>query len=321
LYKKNRTDGDKMAGSQDRARKLIRMPDMYLWLYEDDSAYRALLKDPRAKIITGETFTLEPIPVDDNSEVVWNGSIMRDPMVLSAIHYWRNNIDFSYLDIGAHIGMTVLGQALYYKRCGRSIHIHAFEPGVVFALLKDNITLNGASDIVTCVNAAVSDKDDTLDFYVVPTSTAGSSLFDYSSSHFPDLPTVRNPVSAVRVDTYVKNIKPTPGLIIKIDTEGADFQVLDGSRKTLLSRECTMLVELTPIISQQYCSPVERLLEFGARYILIEIQEQRRIIDQKRESIEDLIVRTYLRRSTDVLMVPKTLIRGSDLVERVLRKA
>lgn len=72
--------------------------------------------------------------------------------------------------------MTAIGRAIFYKRCGHYNRIFAFEPGEAFPLLQKAVNANRVSDIVTCVNAAVSDEPGRTQFYLTPGQSPASSL-------------------------------------------------------------------------------------------------------------------------------------------------
>lgn len=121
------------------------------------------------------------------------------------------------LDCGAHIGIS----ALYYKKICPSAQIIAFEPDAQnYALLKKNVESHQLKN-VTCLNEGVWTEDTTLQF--IQDGNMGSKI---STTLVSD--NVIN-VKATRLKKYLDE----PIEFLKIDIEGAEYNVLTDIRNNL----------------------------------------------------------------------------------------
>lgn len=131
------------------------------------------------------------------------------------------------LDCGAHIGVSVL----YFKSLYPRARIIAFEPNPgVFTLLRDNVQQNHLSD-VTLVNAAVADRNGSIDFFSQRRSPrewtwGGAGVpnrwLEETASQTIQVPTVR---LADFIDRRVD--------LLKLDVEGMEELALSGSEAVL----------------------------------------------------------------------------------------
>ena len=114
------------------------------------------------------------------------------------------------IDCGANIGISVLNYKQKYPRS----KITAFEPDPnIFPVLKNNLTVNGASD-VNCVEAAVWTSQGKSHFFCE--GADGSKLINTgTSSSFID-------VSTIDLRKFINE----PVDLIKMDIEGAEFEVI-----------------------------------------------------------------------------------------------
>ncbi len=136
------------------------------------------------------------------------------------------------LDIGGHLG---------YFSCvaGRlsatgDVHVFEVDPKCI-GLIQRNIELNELAN-VQVHNYAVSDKDETIKIPMMLAPSPGLVINSNDEQNFVE-------VAAVKLDDYLAkhNIKPD---FIKIDVEGAEWNVLSGMKKTLELQDLVMLVEI-----------------------------------------------------------------------------
>jgi FkbM family methyltransferase len=133
-------------------------------------------------------------------------------------------------DIGAHVG--------YYTLLGAKNKVVAFEPAPDnLVLLRQNIERNNLTGHVKIVPWAVSDTNGRTLLYLSDTSSGDHSLNKKTTQNVIT-------VQTITIDGYTKTtgIFPT---IMKIDVEGAEYQVLKGMNKTLRKRTLrTVFIEL-----------------------------------------------------------------------------
>ena len=302
---------------------LLSLADMYLYFYKNDGAYRYAIeynKDHTAKELDPDTvhFPSRWTANDANPDDAW-GLRGMGLFSLASIHLWRHGIPFNYLDIGANVGATTFAQAIFNKRCGRSNRVHAFEPGNVFLLLIKGVTANNL-DGVTCINMAASDSKGEVTFYLTPRQSPAGSLIKEAVDRKEVEEQRAIKVQTITIDEYVDTaIAPSSAILAKIDTEGADFKVLAGMKKTIRNRFCVMQIEFFPSL-MNYTDPADRLRQLANDFYLIDIGDApHRIIDA--EGIPALMERVSLlpMPMTDIFMIAKAIPESGVLRERIVQ--
>ena len=126
--------------------------------------------------------------------------------------------DSIFVDVGANVGyFTLLASSL-------GAHVVAYEPTpAVFARLRENVDLNGYD--AELINAAVMDKPGTLSLHLSGDDPEANSLFG------DDCQCVRVPAISLDEDLAARGIQHVD--LLKIDAEGAEAFVLDGTLRLL----------------------------------------------------------------------------------------
>jgi len=132
-------------------------------------------------------------------------------------HILRNNLDntTSFIDVGAHVGKYTITMAKY---CKEVIAIEADPVNVEY--LTKNISVNGINNVVV-YNCACYSRNG----YVFFDSDKPSNVKSISSSG-------KLKIRALTLDSIL-NSKKLNRLTIKIDVEGAEFDVLVGAKHTI----------------------------------------------------------------------------------------
>jgi FkbM family methyltransferase len=301
--------------------KLVEIAGLYLLYYAADHAFAHIMQDPRARLLTPDQIKIEWRTGDADMDVAWSLNGM-GLFSLASIHYWRHGVDFDYVDIGAHGGLSTVSQSVFFKRCGKANKTYAFEPGSVFTLLERTVKLNQIDDTTTCVRAALTDYDGSATFYLIPAQTAASSLLVEVTARPEIAESAQTLVDAMRFDSFVGRLRPATGLLAKIDAEGADFKVLDGMHQTLSDRLCTLQIELYPALVDAYADPAIRLGRLAADFVLIDAGVTPHIqVGAGNAEITAFVddVRTRANPTTDLFLVPKKLPGSAELVARITR--
>lgn len=140
-----------------------------------------------------------------------------------------------FIDLGANIGQ-------YARHANRHLfggEILAVEanPGLI-GLLRETMAAaeseNPRHNGCRIVNRIVSDRDETMPFYVDPNTTMSSVM---------PRPGAVIHVQSMRLDDL---LDPELKTFVKMDIEGAEYRVLAGAPKFLTSRNATFLVEVHP---------------------------------------------------------------------------
>lgn len=143
-------------------------------------------------------------------------------------------------DVGANLGIYTLMAA---KRVGARGVVHAFEPTPrIVKKLQDNIRLNHFSNVI--VNqVAVSNTRGTAQFFIHDEDDR-SSLAPISGTAIS--------VPLITLDDYVAQQGISHLDLMKLDVEGAEVQVLNGSKRLLSGpRAPTILLEINPTALMQ----------------------------------------------------------------------
>ena len=145
------------------------------------------------------------------------------------------------LDIGAHVGVTTIRYAKYFKI------VHSFEPLVHSFLIENTKHLHN----VFPHNCAISDKNSTIEIYPNPLNSAGGIIPDkyndiiiqkrYKGNHaqMPEIETVM--VKCLPLDYFEFDEID----FIKIDVEGHIIPVIKGMTKTLTNNTPAIQMEMS----------------------------------------------------------------------------
>lgn len=174
----------------------------------------------------------------------WEPSVVR--AITSTV-----KVGMSAVDAGAHIGYYTL---LIAKCVGPSGFISSFEPlPANFELLKKNIQLNGLDNVQAFPEALASQIGDII--INVPPDLANTG--DASIRAIAGARHLR--VRGVALDSFCAQSGLRPDFI-KIDVEGAEYDVLIGGQEVIARFRPTMLIELHHFDGRVASNPVPDLL-------------------------------------------------------------
>lgn len=165
----------------------------------------------------------------------WKVEMLREQYEKDTTDFFKKTIKpgMMVVDIGAHIGYFT---RIFSKLVGSSGRVVAFEPDPQnFALLQKNMA--GLPN-VTLVNAAVSDKKGSIDFYQIEDSTGCHTTVPTNA------PAKKFSVDAIAMDDFSQSFFPD---VIKMDIEGGEPSALRGMERILTGRRSLCIVmELNP---------------------------------------------------------------------------
>ena len=169
------------------------------------------------------------------------------------------------IDVGAHIGYYTL---LFAKCVGPNGCVVAFEPlPANFELLKRNIQLNDLTYVQTFSRAVFSRDEEII--LTVPDDLPHSG--DASVYHGSGTKQFRVP--AIALDAFCDSAGIRPD-ILKMDVEGAEYDVLVGAERTISRYRPKLLIELHHFDGKLDAHPVPGLLaSWGYRIQWIERSE------------------------------------------------
>lgn len=170
--------------------------------------------------------------------------------------------DFLMLDIGAHHGAFTLVVAHELRKRGWKGKVYAFEPDQRnYEILQYNILQNRLEEYVELRQMAMADKEGRVRFNVNLEENSDNRLAMANLGAALE-PLIQPGILAREVDATCLD---TIGLslaridLVKMDTQGAEYQVLSGGRKALAHHKPPLLLELLSDFGHD--SPMRKLLE------------------------------------------------------------
>ena len=198
---------------------------------------------------TAQTFMNYPLSIllPSGMDIYLTGGKAHDSEIRLArflIHFFNNNAhnkDISFVDIGAHVGyFSLLASFLI----GENARVYAFEAAKgTFDLLKKN--LKNRSNIQVFHNA-LTDSEMDLTFYEFPVlyseyNTLHIAQFE-NEKWFKKFQPLKNTVKGMTLDTVFEKFT-LKNAVIKIDTEGAEAQVIAGAKAVLAHQNPIIIME------------------------------------------------------------------------------
>jgi len=165
----------------------------------------------------GDFYMFREVCVDDD----YNMSQIKEGMII--------------VDAGAHIGTFTL---LASKMVGEQGKIVAIEPQQdSFLQLTKNLEINKIKNVIP-INIGLSDFNGNKDFFVDKESACSSFILN------PDRQIISKPSIKVKtLDSILQEINIDKVDFFKIDTEGAELEILKGAKQTIIkNREMKMAI-------------------------------------------------------------------------------
>ena len=145
--------------------------------------------------------------------------------------------DYSFnvvFDVGANEGQSIR----FYKKYCPTAQFYCFEPAKdTFEILSSNV----GSGNVHCLNFALSDRNS--DAELVRSGSSDTFYVHDPDAHQEDeVGANRESISLKRLDDYCKQAEISHISLLKIDTEGSDFSVLQGAESMLTEHKVDWIV-------------------------------------------------------------------------------
>lgn len=242
---------------------IVKIDEYAYYINTLDDAYKVWQGHPLAQFAFKPPDDFSPLkPHPNQNDLPSHQAACENPLIFSFCHFWRNEIEFTYVDVGANIGSTIIIMAGFIRRMGRRNKCVAFEPGVAGSLLGYSVELNGLSDIVTVNRRAADAKTGTTLFHSMLGHSASNSALDIHSSF--DIPLARSTVvRTVRLDEVVSG-----PVIAKIDTEGNDFRVVKGMERVIAGHDTCLQLEFNPSYVARIADPLEEMRRLDSDFQL-----------------------------------------------------
>jgi FkbM family methyltransferase len=176
----------------------------------------------------------------------------------------------TFIDVGANTGVISLVASRWVGPTGR---IYSFEPSRrEYDNLLANVMQNAARN-VTPVRAAVTSASGSATLRVAPSSYAGlntlGSAFPYAGVDIERLESVET----ITLDAFAERQRLDRVAVIKLDVEGSEGDVLQGSRRLLEDHRPAIIAEIMArslVAKETTVESLERLLkDAGYRLFLV----------------------------------------------------
>ena len=158
------------------------------------------------------------------------------------------------IDIGAHIGRYTITSSKQVGSTGKVVAIEADPDN--FQLLKRNIALNKLTNVLP-LNYAVFSTRTIMKLYEQSASAKYNSIMLTRARTMNYVE-----VNADTLDSILEQNTINQVNWIKIDVEGAEFEVLKGSTKTLSSNDISLLVEIHNIDDPSHYDNILNFLKY-----------------------------------------------------------
>lgn len=254
--------------------RLLYAPHRYIFAQFIHKIYFKLTK--KGVFATARTFFGYPlsIPLPAGTDIYLTGGKTHDSEIRLArflMHTFDNTHAHHFLDIGAHVGYFSAMIAVLLKNRGQVIAIEAARSTA--ELLEKNLkNLNNAMTI----HAAATERDgENLVFYEFPVLYS-----EYNSTHiqqfekeswFARFKPEKVTVKGITVDSLVEKFD-LKNPVIKIDAEGAEAQVVAGTRQTMSEQSPIIIIEYLREKNEGHQKAFELLTASGYAAYMIDNQ-------------------------------------------------
>lgn len=166
------------------------------------------------------------------------------------------------VDIGANIGVVTLDWASRLPH----VRIHAYEPHpTTFAVLSENVAANHLEPLITIRQEAVGRQAGTLTLRSMAEGSMSTTAYNSSNETADEFT-----VSTVSLDEVIERCAADGRVrLVKIDTEGAEADILEGARRETLGAIEQFVLEYHDIFCPDALARCERVLtDAGFKYVV-----------------------------------------------------
>lgn len=182
-------------------------------------------------VLDGQNFVFCDLVTSDTVNMVAN-EIGHDIYDFSTIDFKEGDV---VIDIGGNVGMI----SIFLAKKFPFLKIYAFEPvRENFENFKRNIKLNSIPDgIITVENLAVTKDGRDITMHVNTLNSGGSNMFGVTLSEDLKISEIHeNGIHSVTLDNIFKSNGIKACKLLKIDCEGAEYEILYNVNKDTLRR-------------------------------------------------------------------------------------
>jgi FkbM family methyltransferase len=335
----------------DKKLDLVDFEDVKLLMFRDDSLYHITVSDDRKNRDLREHFLEvsrsgypKSIVCPANVDTV---SAARFGLFIYLHHLWRENIEFTVLDIGSHVGDFSIRVANFARTFQKELKVIAFDPSPAGALVEYNVRINGLQDYVRYEDLAVSDVNGLIKFQAVkghsdsPSAfvkpggeTLGAKLSRFLGSRHKAaqlwhlLSNLRGNetfefiAKSVTISDYLDAEGIQGHLVVKIDIEGLDECVIAGLLPRAQRALISVITEFTPGSFPTLAAAARMLEELGKSFVIYDLfyspnpTRFDRVDPLSGSDFARQVQQTRKYGYTDILLIPK----AAPGLERLLKR-
>lgn len=190
----------------------------------------------------------------------------------------------AFIDVGANAGyFSVIASALV----GEQGEVHAFEPNDgPFQLLKVSVKRNRLTNVSLNQSAAWSE---TSDLELVCMDDSAFSYVKDKPSEEKDLKKIK----AVSLNAYAQSAIHRPIRLVKIDTEGSEYHVLQGMKELLMKESPALILELQNWSLGRYKQRIQDVVTYliNHGYEIFDLD----LNNIRPDQVEDALAKTWIK--------------------------
>ena len=186
---------------------LVWFADTLLYVYKEDWLHRHVPDSQRG---------IDPLRFKAPSPERPQG-----PEITALTHILRHDSSAVLIDVGCNYGVQAVRMLRTAQYLGFPAKIYLFDPGIAGKLSVINLELNGFSDF-DYYNYAISDRDGYVSVYIVEGESQDNKIINKSPS------ALQLPVYSLKLSSFLRSIDHHGLAFVKIDTQGAEYEVFRG---------------------------------------------------------------------------------------------
>ncbi len=166
------------------------------------------------------------------------------------------------IDIGGHIGSFAIHAATRYP----TLKVHSFEPVPAnYALLSENLRLNGLTERVSASNVAVASGGGDRTIFASAANSGMNSFFPLAGDG-----ATRLTVPTIRLNEYLSKRSIGGIFVLKLDCEGAEYEILYQCDPAALQRTKLILLEYHTIHTDVGSNPEAMCVFLAGQGFIVE---------------------------------------------------
>jgi FkbM family methyltransferase len=183
-----------------------------------------------------------------------------------AAHMALHSLPFSHFDFGCQYGSGVMATTARFEAMGLACSVFAFDCGTAAALVPSNLALNGFAGSIHFERLAIGDSPG----FAIVSSHIGHSEDCKVVNRYLHLEHTSWVVPRESIDSYVARHSIGSHLLMKIDTQGGEFEVWNGLQQCVRDRFVQGVIEFTPTALENRIQPGKLLARILATHHVLD---------------------------------------------------